>query len=130
MTTVEAAAKWGIAPKMVRKYCAGGRVPGAKKVKTERDKKPLWIIPDGTPKPKAMRGRRSPDLYNNKQDDDPVREIREYEMPCPDDIPPVLYVWQNQDKPIKRIADALGITSQRVTQLYDMALKLYDGWED
>lgn len=113
MTTVEAAAKWGIAPKMVRKYCAGGRVPGAKKVKTERDKKPLWIIPDGTPKPKAVRGRRLPDLYNNK-----------------DDIPPVLYVWQNQDEPIKRIADALGITSQRVTQLYDMALKLYDGCEE
>lgn len=90
----------------------------------------MWIIPDGTPKPKTMYGRRSPDLYNNKQDDDLVQKIREYEMPCQDDIPPVLYVWQNQDKPIKRIADALGITSQRVTQLYDMALKLYDGWEE
>ena len=39
MTLKEAAEKWGVTPRRVNYYCAGGRIPGAVKMAT------IWLIP-------------------------------------------------------------------------------------
>ena len=46
MTPKEASVLWGISERMVRMYCAEGRIPSAKQ---EGD---TWCIPKGTHKPK------------------------------------------------------------------------------
>lgn len=52
MTVDEAAAKWGITPRQVRTYCAGGRVPGAALERGE------WRMPGDAVKP-ARKPRRT-----------------------------------------------------------------------
>ena len=54
MTVDEAAAKWGITPRQVRTYCAGGRVSGAALERGE------WRIPAGAAKPVRRPRRRFP----------------------------------------------------------------------
>ena len=39
MTLKEAAEKWGVTPRRVNYYCAGGRIPGAVKMAG------VWLIP-------------------------------------------------------------------------------------
>ena len=39
MTLKEAAEKWGVTPRRINYYCAGGRIPGAVKMAT------IWLIP-------------------------------------------------------------------------------------
>ena len=39
MTLKEAAEKWGVTPRRVNYYCAGGRIPGAVKMGM------VWLIP-------------------------------------------------------------------------------------
>lgn len=45
MTLKEAAEKWGVTPRRVNYYCAGGRIPGAEKMAT------IWLIPKDAEKP-------------------------------------------------------------------------------
>ena len=45
MTLKEASEKWGVTPRRVNYYCAGGRIPGAVKMAT------IWLIPKDTVKP-------------------------------------------------------------------------------
>ena len=45
MTLKEAAEKWGVTPRRVNYYCAGGRIPGAVKMAGDRR------IPKNTEKP-------------------------------------------------------------------------------
>lgn len=45
ITVRDAAQMWGISERLVQKYCAGGRIDGAKKAGTS------WVIPAGTLKP-------------------------------------------------------------------------------
>ena len=45
MTLKEAAEKWGVTPRRVNYYCAGGRIPGAVK------KASVWLIPKTAEKP-------------------------------------------------------------------------------
>ena len=45
MTLKEVAEKWGVTPRRVNYYCAGGRIPGAVK------KASVWLIPKTAEKP-------------------------------------------------------------------------------
>ena len=45
MTLKEAAEKWGVTPRRVKYYCAGGRIPGAMKMAG------VWLIPKNAEKP-------------------------------------------------------------------------------
>ena len=45
MTLKEAAEKWGVTPRRVNYYCAGGRIPGAVKMAG------VWLIPKTAEKP-------------------------------------------------------------------------------
>ena len=45
MTLKEAAEKWGVTPRRVNYYCAGGRIPGAVKMAG------VWLISKNTEKP-------------------------------------------------------------------------------
>ena len=45
MTLKEAAEKWGVTPRRVNYYCAGGRIPGAVKMAG------VWLLPKNTEKP-------------------------------------------------------------------------------
>ena len=45
MTLKEAAEKWGVTPRRVNYYCAGGRITGAVKMAT------IWLIPKNAEKP-------------------------------------------------------------------------------
>ena len=45
MTLKEAAEKWGVTPRRVNYYCAGGRIPGAVKMAG------VWLLPKGAEKP-------------------------------------------------------------------------------
>ena len=52
MTLKEAAEKWGVTPRRVNYYCAGGRIPGAVKMAG------VWLIPKDAEKPVDMRTKR------------------------------------------------------------------------
>ena len=45
MTLKEAAEKWGVTPRRVNYYCAGGRIPGAVKMAG------VWLLPKTAGKP-------------------------------------------------------------------------------
>ena len=45
MTLKEAAEKWGVTPRRVNYYCAGGRIPGAVKMAG------VWLSPKNAEKP-------------------------------------------------------------------------------
>ena len=45
MTLKEAAEQWGVTPRRVNYYCAGGRISGAVKMAT------IWLIPKDVEKP-------------------------------------------------------------------------------
>ena len=45
MTLKEAAEKWGVTPRRVNYYGAGGRIHGARKIAT------IWLIPKDAEKP-------------------------------------------------------------------------------
>ena len=45
MTLKEAAEKWGVTPRRVNYYCAGGRIPGAVKMAG------VWLLPKITEMP-------------------------------------------------------------------------------
>ena len=49
MTLKEAAEKWGVTPRRVNYYCAGGRIPGAVKMAG------VWLIPKNAEKPTDRR---------------------------------------------------------------------------
>lgn len=49
ITVREAAEKWQISPRLVQKYCAAGRLQGAKKFGVS------WLIPDTAVKPQDPR---------------------------------------------------------------------------
>mgnify|MGYP000087949758 FL=1 len=45
ITVKEASKKWGVTPRRVDYYCAGGRIPGAVKMAG------VWLIPKNAEKP-------------------------------------------------------------------------------
>ena len=45
MTLKEAAEKWGVTPRRVNYYCAGGRIPGAVKMAG------VWLLPKTAAQP-------------------------------------------------------------------------------
>ena len=49
MTLKEAAEKWGVTPRRVNYYCAGGRISGAVKMAG------VWLIPKDAEKPADRR---------------------------------------------------------------------------
>ena len=49
MTLKEAAEKWGVTPRRVNYYCAGGRIPGAVKMAG------VWLLPKEIAKPADRR---------------------------------------------------------------------------
>ncbi len=53
MTLKEAAEKWGVTPRRVNYYCAGGRIPGAVKMAG------VWLIPKEAAKPADRRYKES-----------------------------------------------------------------------
>jgi len=52
----EAAEKWGVTPRRINYYCAGGRIPGAVKMAT------IWLIPKDAEKPVDMRTKQGKEL--------------------------------------------------------------------
>ena len=53
MTLKEASEKWGVTPRRVNYYCAGGRIPGAVKMAK------IWLIPKDEVKPNDRRYKES-----------------------------------------------------------------------
>lgn len=49
MTTKQAADKWSVSERLVRRYCSAGRIPKAKQRDTPYGK--YWWIPDDATKP-------------------------------------------------------------------------------
>lgn len=134
MTTNEAAELWGISPDRAAEWCQKGRIKGAKKVMRPEWSHPRWMIPDGTKRPVIKRGRPTLEPYDDTlcvEEEMPPRcdpEVLEEEtarMPDPTGFTFREYVWANQDRPIKRIAEVLNISRERVTELYDQALAEY-----
>ena len=58
MTLKEAGEKWGVTPRRVNYYCAGGRIHGAVKMAT------IWLIPKDAEKPVDMRTKQGKELKN------------------------------------------------------------------
>ena len=58
MTLKEASEKWGVTPRRVNYYCAGGRIHGAVKMST------IWLIPKDAEKPVDMRTKQGKELKN------------------------------------------------------------------
>ena len=58
MTLKEASEKWGVTPRRVNYYCAGGRIHGALKMAT------IWLIPKDAEKPVDMRTKQGKELKN------------------------------------------------------------------
>lgn len=136
MTTNEAAELWGISPTLAAEWCQKGKVKGAKKVMRPEWSHPRWLIPDGATKPVTKRGRPTLEPYDavpGETEQEEITPVFEPEMlaeetvkmPDPTGISPQQYVWENQDRPIRRIANALNISSKSVTELYDQAMKMY-----
>ena len=51
ITVKETSEKWGVPPRRVNYYCAGGRIPDAVKMAT------IWLIPKDAEKPEDRRYR-------------------------------------------------------------------------
>ena len=60
MTLKEAAEKWGVTPRRVNYYCAGGRIPGAVKMAG------IWLLPKTSEKPLDGRTKQGKELKNAK----------------------------------------------------------------
>ena len=60
MTLKEAAEKWGVTPRRVNYYCAGGRIPGAVKMAG------VWLLPKTAEKPLDGRTKQGKELRQNK----------------------------------------------------------------
>ena len=58
MTLKEAAEKWGVTPRRVNYYCAGGRIPGAVKMAGG------WLIPKNAEKPIDGRTKQGKELHH------------------------------------------------------------------
>ena len=56
MTVKEASEQWGVTPRRVNYYCAGGGIPGAVKMAT------IWLILKDTEKPVDMRTKQGKEL--------------------------------------------------------------------
>ena len=61
MTLKEAAEKWGVTPRRVNYYCAGGRIPGAVKMAG------VWLIPKNAEKPIDGRTKQGKELKHGKR---------------------------------------------------------------
>ena len=61
MTLKEAAEKWGVTPRRVNYYCAGGRIPGAVKMAG------VWLIPKNAEKPIDGRTKQGKELKKTVQ---------------------------------------------------------------
>ena len=57
MTLKEAAEKWGVTPRRVNYYCAGGRIPGAVKMAG------VWLLPKTAEKPIDGRTKQGKDPF-------------------------------------------------------------------
>ena len=58
MTLKEAAEKWGVTPRRVNYYCAGGRIPGAVKMAG------VWLITKNAEKPIDGRTKQGKELHH------------------------------------------------------------------
>ena len=58
MTLKETAEKWGVTPRRVNYYCAGGRIPGAVK------RAGVWLIPKNAEKPIDGRTKQGKGLHH------------------------------------------------------------------
>ena len=58
ITLKEAAEKWGVTPRRVNYYCAGGRIRGAVKMAT------IWLIPKDAEKPIDGRTKQGKGLHH------------------------------------------------------------------
>ena len=69
MTLKEAAEKWGVTPRRVNYYCAGGRISGAVKMAG------VWLIPKTAEKPIDGRTKQGRDVYKRQA-------FRHRQKPC------------------------------------------------
>ena len=60
ITLKEAAEKWGVTPRRVNYYCAGGHIPGAVKMAS------VWLLPKTAEKPLDGRTKQGKELKNAK----------------------------------------------------------------
>ena len=58
ITAKEASEKWGVTPRRVNYYCAGGRIPGAVKMAG------VWLIPKNAEKPIDGRTKQGKGLHH------------------------------------------------------------------
>ena len=69
MTLKEAAEKWGVTPRRVNYYCAGGRIPGAVKMAG------VWLLPKTAEKPLDGRTKQGSDLADVAANSDNVKVL-------------------------------------------------------
>ena len=60
ITAKEASEKWGVTPRRVNYYCAGGRIPGAVKMAG------VWLLPKTAEKPLDGRTKHGKEQKNAK----------------------------------------------------------------
>ena len=60
ITVKEASEQWGVTPRRVNYYCAGGRIPGAVKMAT------IWLIPKDAEKPVDRRYKKCEEVSSRK----------------------------------------------------------------
>ena len=68
MTLKEAAEKWGVTPRRVNYYCAGGRIPGAVKMAG------VWLLPKTAEKPIDGRTKQGKELRHERARSNPNKE--------------------------------------------------------
>lgn len=123
MYAYDAAVEWGCSASPIKKACKAGRIPGAQLMKVPGRVHPVWQIPDGTPRPLFIKPR---GIQYNKAMPVPNIDISS----AVGEISSAEYVWKNQTKKtIGQIAKDLGVTSKRVTELFDLALSLFSAKE-
>lgn len=120
MTIMQAVAKWGYSKNAIVARCRDGRIPGAKKVQTAFNSNKMWFIPDNAEKPTDItkpRGRHSSDVAAK--------------LKSADGQDPVVYVWAHQgDATIGQLAEKLGVTVERVKELYEEGFSRFLPEED
>ena len=123
MDVYDAAVAWGCSASPVKRACKAGRIPGAQLMKVPGRCHPVWQIPDGTPKPLFINPRGI--QYNKAM---PIPNLDDFLSVS--GISSAEYVWKNQTKKtIGQLAKELGVTSKRVTELFDLAFSLFSAKE-
>lgn len=116
MTVNQAMAKWGVSKSAIIKRCKEGTIPGVMWGKVTPKQRCQWIIPDDAEKPT--------DFVMSHARFDRTCSGKNLRSAAGKD--PVAYVWSYQGTAtIGQLAEKLGVTVQRVKELYEEGFSRY-----